>query len=232
MRAGRKGSFWKNFIGGYYHGDALFLERINYEMADEATCFRIQFVEADAYNRRDNPKEYTALAERIGDTDFNQMMPTNACPMSTDAFADYFSALHVTSDAVWDEAHPAGTPLDDILRIRLYSSAEFIRSGYASFFEPQDNCTFLGQRLYLMRCEKLVSELVPEDMEMIEYGNEWRNPIYMYPDEVFSPMIFFEAEPTHAQTHTLTVEWTTTEGVVKRGSITCNPKVAAEPEQQ
>lgn len=38
--------------------------------------------------------------------------------------------LSVTSDTDYDAAHPAGTPLDDLLKTRVYFAKEIVESGY------------------------------------------------------------------------------------------------------
>ena len=45
-------------------------------------------------------------------------------------FADNFSKMVVTSNADWEEAHTAGTSLDDVLQVRINSSSDFVHAGY------------------------------------------------------------------------------------------------------
>lgn len=109
-----------------------------------------------------DPEEFLRLATRNDDTSFNQWVPDHLC-LRTPAFANNFRELHVVSNADWDEEHPAGSLLDDILLVRLYSYANFIHEGYPG---KNDN-TFLSKRKYLSVIKKLMSELTPADMEMI-----------------------------------------------------------------
>ena len=69
-----------------------------------------------------DPEEFLRLATRNDDTSFNQWVPDHLC-LRTPAFANNFRELHVVSNADWDEEHPAGSLLDDILLVRLYSYA-------------------------------------------------------------------------------------------------------------
>lgn len=90
--------------------------------------------------------------------------------------------MHITSNADWDEEHPAGTLLDDILWAEFWSYADYIRSGYE---------TGGGNNVQM-----LVEDLKADDMQMIR-------------DYV---IIYFTKTPTIDPIHTLTVEWTTVEG--------------------
>ena len=106
--------------------------------------------------------------------------------------------MHITSNADWDEEHPAGTLLDDILWAEFWSYADYIRSGYET-----------GG---VNNVQMLVEDLKADDMQMIR-------------DYV---IIYFTKTPTIDPIHTLTVEWTTVEGEVKTASLTCRPQVNAK----
>lgn len=149
-------------------------------------------------DKESSPVRFRRLAERNGDTSFNQWIDhwradPSEWPYTVYTWADNFQSMHVTSDADWDEAHPAGTPLDDILRITIETYAEFVRSGYQA---PDIS----------IEKSMLISELTPEDMEMI----------------ATYPMIRFTSAPTISPNHTLTLEWTTVEGRVLTASLDCS----------
>ena len=110
----------------------------------------------------------------------------------------------------------AGSLLDDILLVRLYSYANFIHEGYPG---KNDN-TFLSKRKYLSVIKKLMSELTPADMEMI-YCCEVND----FSTDTLYPVIVFTSAPTLEKEHTLTLRWTTVEGDVKTASVTCTPEV-------
>ena len=162
-----------------------------------------------------DPEEFLRLATRNDDTSFNQWVPDHLC-LRTPAFANNFRELHVVSNADWDEEHPAGSLLDDILLVRLYSYANFIHEGYPG---KNDN-TFLSKRKYLSVIKKLMSELTPADMEMI-YCCEVND----FSTDTLYPVIVFTSAPTLEKEHTLTLRWTTVEGDVKTASVTCTPEV-------
>ncbi len=145
-----------------------------------------------------DPEEFLRLATRNDDTSFNQWVPDHLC-LRTPAFANNFRELHVVSNADWDEEHPAGSLLDDILLVRLYSYANFIHEGYPG---KNDN-TFLSKRKYLSVIKKLMSELTPADMEMI-YCCEVND----FSTDTLYPVIVFTSAPTLEKEHTLTLRWT------------------------
>ena len=126
-----------------------------------------------------DPQEFERLAIRNGDVGYNRWLEFWEYPS---AFADNFQTMHITSNADWDEEHPAGTLLDDILWAEFWSYADYIRSGYE---------TGGGNNVQM-----LVEDLKADDMQMIR-------------DYV---IIYFTKTPTIDPIHTLTVEWTTVEG--------------------
>ncbi|MDE5729928.1 MAG: hypothetical protein K2H81_00155 [Alistipes sp.] len=155
-------------------------------------------------DKESSPVRFERLAERNGDTSFNRWIDhwradPSDWPYTVYTWADNFQSMHVTSDADWDEAHPAGTPLDDILRIKIETYAEFVRSGYQTY--PHIS----------IEKSMLISELTPEDMEMIA----------CYPE------IRFTSAPTISPNHTLTLEWTTIEGRVITASLDCSEATEA-----
>ena len=207
------GSFHKNFISGYYEGKlSLVMMQPNNSTILPNAGFILTEPEAMCYYPG-NPA-YERLAARNGDTDFNQTLWCGA--QRPYVFAENFAQMHVVSNADWDAAHPAGTLLDDILLIRMYSCAKFIHSGYnMGKYEDQ----FLQNLDYLNEIKKLLSELTSDDMKMITLFVDDLSPTTK------SPVIIFTSAPTLAKEHTLTLRWTTVEGDVKTASITCTPEV-------
>ena len=121
-------------------------------------------------------------------------------------FADNFSKMVVTSNADWDEAHPAGTSLDDVLQVRINSSSDFVHDGYDM---GEYKYEFLQNYDYLKTIEKRPSELTAADMKMVYYS------LTDFSSQTKSPVIVFTSAPTLEKEHTLTLRWTTVEGDVK-----------------
>ncbi len=76
----------------------------------------------------DTWETFGAIARRNGDTQYNGLL--NEYEMNAVCFADNFTSIRFRSDRDWDGAHPAGTPLDDLVTVMLSSYAPFVRSGY------------------------------------------------------------------------------------------------------
>ena len=199
------GGFHKNFVELYVDGQIMLTEFQNECSGDAHRLSKKQI--AGFVICIPSPKMYffygpdiekfNRWAARNNDIDFNQVLANGALPMVA-TFADNFSKMVVTSNADWDEEHPAGTLLDDILWAEFWSYADYIRSGYE---------TGGGNNVKM-----LVEGLKADDMQMIR-------------DYV---IIYFTKTPTIDPIHTLTVEWTTVEGEVKTASLTCRPQVNAK----
>lgn len=167
----------------------------------------------------ENKAKYLEIAKRNGDEigAYEGGTPPGLYFGDQIALADNFTSMHITSDADWDEEHPAGTLLDDILSVRMYSFAEFIRNGYHDLAGNKSEP--LGDYRSLQIIQKRVSELTSDDMEIIAYS------ISDMTLQTKSPVIVFTSAPTLEKEHTLTLRWTTVEGAVKTASITCTPEV-------
>lgn len=194
--------FCENYIQNYCQGDLVLLSRSPDRPpqipADPQTPIRnfwIKLTDCEWISPESDPQEFERLAIRNGDVGYNRWLEFWEYPS---AFADNFQTMHITSNADWDEEHPAGTLLDDILWAEFWSYADYIRSGYE---------TGGGNNVQM-----LVEDLKADDMQMIR-------------DYV---IIYFTKTPTIDPIHTLTVEWTTVEGEVKTASLTCRPQVNAK----
>lgn len=100
----------------------------------------------------ENLDEFLRLAEANGDTDYNKPM-RNLMSRHT-CFARTIREVHVVSNFDYDDAHPAGTSLDDIVCIWIESFAPFIRSGYR-FDYPSDEYGIVPE---LHRSVRMLSE--------------------------------------------------------------------------
>lgn len=131
------GGFHKNFVELYVDGQIMLTEFQNECSGDAHRLSKKQI--AGFVICIPSPKMYffygpdiekfNRWAARNNDIDFNQVLANGALPMVA-TFADNFSKMVVTSNADWDEAHPAGTSLDDVLQVRINSSSDFVHDGY------------------------------------------------------------------------------------------------------
>lgn len=123
-------------------------------------------------------------------------------------FADNFLSVHLTSDRDWDDGHPAGTYLDDLVLWDVSTYSEFIRSGYQDYtdtYTAEDGVLFYDVAL---------SDVQPRHLEMMSD----RVGVFT------SPGIRFLSAPAVDGPHTLTLTITTTDGKVHTPSVTCIPK--------
>lgn len=104
-------------------------------------------------DKRDDPDLFDYYARLYGDT----LCYATILPGSNAAIADAFNKISVVADADFDAAHPAGTPLDDIICLRSESAYEYIRSGYEN-----------SKPMYV-NCRKPLSELTQNDMTLMRY---------------------------------------------------------------
>lgn len=148
---------------------------------------------------------YGGISERNGDLSYNGVLRggdyiQGPCHRHEKvyALADNLTFIHVFSDVEWDEAHPAGKPLDDLITIVYGEYGSYVRSGYRS------NVKYLDGK-YRMH-QKYLSQVEDKELEMI------------------GPDLFQLRIPRLNEPQTLTVEWTTTEGEVKWASVVCEPR--------
>ena len=157
--------------------------------------------------------DFLRIAERNHDTEYNNL---KSLPWSDlTAFADNFTGIKVTSDKDWSAEYPAGTSLNDKMGVRYVSYAEYIENDYHSYSD-------LGKEI-LFLYNKPLSALQPGDLRVIEY-----TPSSL---SIYSFILYFTSVPDNpGEEHTFTVEFTTSDGMVKTASITCTPEV--DPAQQ
>lgn len=128
-------------------------------------------------------KRHGELSELYGDTSFNAWLIHDVVMTGSRSWAFPFEELSIVSDDDYDENHPAGTPLDDIVEIKYDSYRPFIESGYKD--------TSTGSGPFYARTEtKRISDIVPEDA------------IFMEPK---SMVLIFPDRPTLSKHHRLTL---------------------------
>ena len=142
-------------------------------------------------------EEYLSIAERNGDMSYNR--PADYDWDFRMAYADNFRSLHLTSDTDWDETHPAGTPLDDLIRIEASSYAAYILNGYQG-----DEKNIIAKRL---------DQIAPDELQVVHFHGFYTNPDF-----------YFLTDPVTHGPHTLTLTITTTDGKVHTPTVTCIPK--------
>ena len=189
----------RHLIRGYLEGDYMLLYddyRMGLAIGSEARYY------PSPDTRPSADEHYLEIARRNGDTCFYQETYW-LWYMERDAFAENFRSISMTSDADWDESHPAGTPLDDLFEVSVGAYGPYIRNGYVYIGDP-------AFRLYCYTsiCKRM-DQLEPSDLEVIS-------------DRSLSLNIL--SYPTVEREHTLTLTITTTAGKVHMPTVTCIPK--------
>lgn len=199
--------FCENYIQNYCQGDLVLLSRSPDRPpqipADPQTPIRnfwIELTDCEWISPESDPQEFERLAIRNGDVGYNRWLEFWEYPS---AFADNFQTMHITSDADWDEEHPAGKPLDDLFRVSVRSWKQ--RDEYGA---P-------------LLCRERMDRIGPEHLQMIPFNpkNPWNGRKNLRPIEI-EPL----AEPASEQHHRLTLTMTTTDGRTKSTSIDYPPK--------
>lgn len=98
-------------------------------------------------------------------------------------------SIDVISDADYDEMHPAGVPLNDIVLFTTFSPYQFIKNGYT------------GKEF--VKNKKTLNQYTQDDFKLIFCVGS--APIYKELDEDNYQCISFTTEPTINKEHTLTV---------------------------
>ncbi len=152
-------------------------------------------------NMYDQREEFHKLSVKHNDTSWNQWIADVLVAERTTATVlkhDY-SSITITSDADYDELHPAGTPLDDIVGFQGYSYKPFFDSGYKRLgYYPDGNATTI---------EKPLNELTNEDMTAL--AKRARNDSMQHPyDFAFN----FLSLPTASKVHNFKIKFTSDTG--------------------
>lgn len=199
--------FLKYYIGCYVEGDIEFKISTNI-LDNKVYLVKYNNNKPSTYQTYYSPEYYKDLpsyekflyiANRNGDNYFNHF-DIDVYYQTRMASALDFESIHITSDVDWDEAHPAGTNLDDLIILKATTYAEFIRSGYKT--GNPDGRTF----------KIPMNTVTTADLAMLDgHGG----------------LCFFRftTVPPDARMQKLTVTMTSTEGEVKTASLYCVPQV-------
>lgn len=128
-------------------------------------------------------ENHKRLSQQYGDTSYNR----RTTPGVDSAIANTFKSIEIVSDADFDENHPAGSSLSDIVYWRLASWLPYIQSGY------NDDWFVYGAPT-----KKPLRELVVAELTLLQ-------------DSDFFTFIFPNT-PTLATQHNFTITMTTVEG--------------------
>ena len=164
--------------------------------------------------------EYDRLCHKHNDLSYNKYRSFHASDASEGAVYNDkdFKSTEVFSDKDFDELHPAGSSLADIVRFVSWSPAQYIRSGYSEFYHY--NPSFLSgtfQSVMRTYCtgetfspqtdatcypiDKMLVDLNPEDLILLGKDSPW-----------LIGVLCFEAKPSESGKYRITVRMTTDSG--------------------
>ncbi len=158
------------------------------------------------YNKYNQGKQemekFDSLCEANKDLDFDHKLTFLNSPEWGHCYADNFSKVEVRSSKDFDADHPAGTLLNDIIKVEYHSLQPFVESGYDYPCDDILSC-LPDANVYT----KLASELLQDDLHMISLpamGSGHRLSDYLR----FS----FTKKPEPQQNQTISVKLITTTG--------------------
>lgn len=152
---------------------------------------------------RQNAAKYDSLSKAHNDLDYNRRTLT----MVMACLYRRTTGIHVVSDTDYDEEHPAGTYLDDIMRVHFKSAEDYLATGYTSLKQYLGKTT--GPSSYY-------GSLPIIDLELSEYLDEF-NRIQRKLIQ-FSFNFRLTKAPDRTGTHRFTITYTNEDGVELTGT--------------
>ena len=109
---------------------------------------------------------YDSLRNHYGDTNcpdvFRPDLSEDTDCSTPSALIDEIVSIVITSDVDWDETHPSGTSLNDIVRVAFASHYPYIQSGYDSKY-----CVYNGTDKFYSEIKPIV-ELEDNDLVLLD----------------------------------------------------------------
>lgn len=138
----------KNFIAGYVDNvKSFYITDISEGVDVSHNILRYQCQlrcdTATDVSEYHNIERFKELARYYKDTSYNNLISMG----SPRCLSEPLLSISVISDTKYDDAHPAGIPLDDIVRLRAFSPFKFIQSAYTDFFYPSEDDIYNGNVL-------------------------------------------------------------------------------------
>ena len=210
------------FVSGYYQ-----MEHIELVESNNLLFIYGEGIKDYASLIDDDSRLFESLARKHKDISYNKkiayldgkylMDPNPYC------LKDDFTAIHVTSDTDYDESHPAGSNLDDVVVFHSSSPYPYIESGYTCTYDwgevrdilPWPDSTFnhdyIDTEEWSHYIRKNVMDLCPSDLTLLG-GYLWRG-------EPSLGILEFASKPTLEKCHTIHVELINDEGKAYRSMI-------------
>ncbi len=147
--------------------------------------------------------EFDKLAQKYNDLSYNEkLFPNTNLALGTD-----YSSVRITCDKPFDEGHPAGKSLGDVVWLCANSYKMFIESGYDTsykFPDYVDDHWFFDRKTGLYPVFKVLDEVMVEDLTLIEP----------------SPVLYFSETPEAPGDYLFTIEILSDEAPKLSGKVT------------
>jgi hypothetical protein len=150
----------------------------------------------------DKKAVYDALCEKNGDMTFNRTVWVGSPHPIILYMSTTFVSVDVVSNADFDEQHPAGTSLADIIMLDSTTAKPYIDSGYVEYEYDKEH------RYPYYFIHKMLSEVIPYDLILLGDGRGIADGNFV-----------FESLPTMSKEHTFTITFTDDEGSKMSSSI-------------
>jgi hypothetical protein len=231
-------TFTRSYVMGYYipekleisAGKAKFIDGVHHTIG--ATFWRSE--RAGTFMDVGEKKDvYDALCKKNNDMSFNktvhidgqyEVLPNgDLFPVGITEYSAYnIVSINVVSDADFDDKHPAGTSLANILMFSARTSKPFIDSGYnysvdwgddypsKPDFENGRNWNWIRES----EIEKNLADVTPEDLVLMGYYTVVSNRGDVVNTRADLCGFRFDALPTLEKTHNITVTLTDERGEV------------------
>lgn len=239
-----------NRVNAFYLMDSIYLEQPEGSVLAIVYCsHNSQSILYDFNQKRyqplaplDNQDVFNAYCSRHNDTSFNKdcLFFENAHPdelvYCTNKYVGFdIESIIVTSDSDFDDTHPSGTPLNDIIRFEGLSIMPYISSGYTKEFN-WDSCLTanpLAESLYQQingddewECttrsqyhliEKPLIDCAEEDFMLLGGGGKrYHLPFESKGFGTLAAYLVFTSQPTEASTHHITITFNGVNGVTSQ----------------
>ena len=121
--------------------------------------------------------------------------------------------IDVISDTDYDAAHPAGTPLNDIVDIQFFSAEDYLKSGYQkAMYLGETTCKPKSYNSFFKQYEFSTSvSYLQESLE--EFNRLKRKLLY------FDFRFLFRSDPVHTAEHTFTIVYRNEQGLTLTGQV-------------
>ncbi len=135
-----------NFMNYFYNIDSMYCDRIY--VYNDTIYFDVEIYRSNASERQAD-----SLKSLYNDNHYNEVIDEDN--IGGEVLINHLDSIHVVSDADFDETHPAGTLLDDLFYVGIYSYYDYLTSNYGS------------ERAFRWNFSKKISEFEYKDGHLI-----------------------------------------------------------------